>query len=250
MRSCAGWWCVMGALARGAGGGGRADQRRDRRARAGVQHRLRPGYARGAGRRAAVGAARRWCSSISPAAPASSPCSSGSARRGVGQGRHRRQPGHAGGLRLPPRRSRPTRRPRGPRSPGARRSGFPDAHRALPGGRPPRSTARWSSGGDGRSASTSIILVDDEVAGQPLGAGPLPHGGAPEIEHPIRHAWRTRPRALPGWQADARARPAPHRRSRDHGRAASRRPRGGAPDQPGRHPPSARAGASGCRIST
>ena len=162
MRRCAGWWCVTARLA-----GALVEAAEQISGVTGALAAVSNtgcdrGDAGGAGRRGGGRAARRSCSSIWPAAPASSPCSSGSARAPRRQGRHRRQSRHAGGLRLPPLARRPTRPPRGrPSRPGPRRSGFPDADRALPGGRP----ADPRPGGDG--LGTAARRRADRAGGRP-----------------------------------------------------------------------------------
>ena len=108
------------------------------------------------------------------------------ARQRGRQGGDRREPGDAGGLRLPP--DAPARRGGG--AGGHRRrprpSGFPDGDRALPGGRP----AGPRPGGDrlGPPARGGLHRAGGRGRGrQPVGAGPLSHGGPARDRDPLRH---------------------------------------------------------------
>ena len=215
----------------------------------GVQHRLRPGHARGAGR------ARR--SAPGPAVVfvdlASGSCLFAVLNRlrahAVGEGRDRRQPGHAGGLRLSPR---------------ARRSDEAAA----------RGGHRRRQGDPGSLMPIVLCRVDDRLIhgqvvigwGRPARRRAHRAGGRrawpPAPGSRISTAWRSRPRStirfatvaeaaaqLAGWQAserrgllltgDLETMAALHRADPA---VVHRINLGG-------DPPPARAGASGCRIS-
>ncbi len=102
------------------------------------------------------------------------------------QGRDRRQPRDAGGFRLPP---LPHPRGRGgarASRPEPRRSGFPDGHRALSGGRP---ADPWTGG---RGLGPSARRQPDRAGRRPgrgerLGAGPLPDGGDARCRGGVLH---------------------------------------------------------------
>ena len=97
-------------------------------------------------------------------------------------------------------------------------------------------------------AVTRIMLVDDEVAGSSWEQDLYRMAVTPEIDHRFRQR-RGRGRPLPGGRTIP-PHGAAHRRPRHHGGPVSSRSGRGAPDQPGGRAPSRRAGGSGCPFST
>ena len=87
-----------------------------------------------------------------------------------------------------------------------------------------------------------IVLVDDEVAAQRLGAGALPHGRAAGDGRLLRLRRSRPPTDSPGYQERPPRGPPPHRRHRDHARLSM--PRHHPERQPRRHPPSRRPRAA------
>ena len=124
-----------GGLAEGAGRRGRVDQRRDRRAPAGLQHRLRPRGARATGRRgggrAAVGGVRRPRLRLVPLRRAQAAARAARASRSSPASTSR-----CWWISSSTSRSTPRPPPSARSRPVPRRSGLPDGDRALPGGRP------------------------------------------------------------------------------------------------------------------
>ena len=169
---------------------------------------------------AAVGTgARRWCSSTGERLLPLRRAASGCARADGVQGRDRRQPRDAGRLRLPPRRSRPTRR----------------AERAVDGRRARRSGSlmtivlcrvddRLIHGqvvvGWGQPLGVErIVLVDDEVAASDWEQDLYRMAVPPEHRGRVSPPWRRRRRGCATGSADVRRTAGAHGRPRDHGRA-------------------------------